>query len=644
MLPAGLNAVELGRAPVGGAVRLSFAPKGVAAVAPEARVYCDGRLVARSSSSDPLSWTEVRRDLSGLAGADCRVVFDSSTPLWVATCELTPRDLDRPNVLVVLIDTLRPDHLGCYGYERATSPNMDALAADGVLFHDAFSQASWTRPAVGTLFTGTYPTVHGAIDRPDLLRQDLPTLAQAFRDHAYETVAFVSNPSVLPVWGFGPGFTRYSDVDSMAVDPGRDKDVMDAGIAALDYLAGRPWLMYLHAIGPHSPYDPPAPYSTRFASESARGTGELAERSRTVDLYDGEIAFTDAHLGRLIDRLKSMGQYDNTLIVVMADHGEEFWEHGGLGHGTTLYDEQIRIPLIMKLPARRFAGEVRHGITQLMDVGPTLLDLAGIPVPPSFQGSSFRTLIERGDADLERPAYASLFLEQHRQYAARTLEYKYIRDTVSDTRVWFDLAVDTHENHPLGAVPPTAEALAAYASRIVATSGSGLHVLVTGSLRDPHEFELDIQASGLETWRLRYPARNGTVTPVNGGLRFRLVTAPGPDCPPGLIEWTERGGEPNNAHLLVQTGADSPITITARLDAKPMPVERLRLGADQRPAARSEMTFLPREVIASSDRFDPVVLPPLLAAYIWYVPTGGSVPDDALDRQMLDALESLGYL
>jgi len=646
MLPPGLNAVDVGPVPDNGALRLSYAARGIASSPPAVRIYCDGRLAERLSGPEGMAWSDVRVDLAGHAGADCRVVFDAGSPLWVAACELTPTATQRPNVLVVLIDTLRPDHLGCYGYARTTSPHMDALAADGVILHDTFSQASWTRPAVGTLFTSVYPKGHGAVDRPDLLRQDLPTLAQAFRDDGYETHAFVANPSVLPQWGFGPGFTRYGDIDAMVVESGKDAHVIDAGIAAIEHAQGRPWFLYLHAMGPHSPYDPPAPYDARFVSEAAQGEGEAGERARTVDLYDGEIAFTDAQVGRLIERLKALDLYDDTLILVLSDHGEEFWEHGGLGHGTALYDEQIWIPCILKLPGGAHAGGARHGVAQLMDLGPTLLDLAGIPAPPSFQGVSLRTLIAEGDIEEERPAYASLYLEQHNQYTARTEDYKYIRDAVADTRVWFDLAVDDGERRPrpLRGAPPTAAELASYASRIVAMSGAGLHILVTGSLRDPNDVTFTLHGPGLDSWRLRYPARNGSVEMAEDGLHFTMATAPGPDCPPGLVEWIERGGEPNNAHLVVRADPDAPLTITARLNGRPMPADRVRIGADMRPASLDGKAVLPLDLVALSEQFDPSVLPRELAAYVWYVPSAGAVSDDALDPEMLDALESLGYL
>lgn len=646
ILPPGLNAVDAGVVPEGGALRLSFAARGVASSPAVVRVYCDERLVERVIGPEGLAWSDVRVDLAHHAGARCRVVFDAAMPLWAAACELTPVETQRPNVLIVLIDTLRPDHLGCYGYARATSPRLDALAADGVLLRDVFTQASWTKPAVGTLFTGVYPKAHGAVDRPDLLRQDLPTLAQAFRDDGYETIAFVGNPSVLPQWGFGPGFIRYGDIDAMVVEAAKDARVIDAGIAAIEHAQGRPWFLYLHAMGPHSPYEPPAPYDARFASDAARGAGEAAERARTVDLYDGEIAFTDAQAGRLIERLKALDLYDDTLILVLSDHGEEFWEHGGLGHGSALYDEQIRIPCILKLPRGAHAGAVRSGVSQLLDLGPTLLDLVGIPAPPSFEGRSLRALIAGDGAAPDRPVYASLDLEQYSQYAARTEGCKYIRDAVADTRVWFDLAVDRAEARPqpMRAAPPTAAELAEYASRIVAMSGAGLHILVTGSLRDERDIEFTVQGPGLEEWRLRYPARNGFVAKDGNALRFSMSTAPGPDCPPGLVGWIERGGEPNNAHLVVQAAPDVPLTITARLNGRPMAADRVRIGADMRATRLEETALVPEDIVALSEQFDPVVLPDELAAYVWYAPSAGAVSDEALDPEMLNALESLGYL
>ena len=195
----------------------------------------------------------------------------------------------------------------------------------------------------------------------------------------FETQGLVTNPGCLPVWGIGDEFMFYGDVESRRYRHRDDTEVTDRAIEAARFAAGRPWFFYVHAMGPHAPYEPPGEYATMFQSPTVDGDPLAMERLTALNLYDGEIACTDMHFGRLINELKTLGLYDNTIIIFLSDHGEEFREHGGDYHGKTLYEEQLRVPLLIKLPHSARAGERRNDLIEMVDVAPTILDLVGMP-------------------------------------------------------------------------------------------------------------------------------------------------------------------------------------------------------------------------------------------------------------------------
>ncbi len=645
IVPAGSHTIDLGAIPAGGALRIGTAPRQLFQRAPHVFVLAGDVVVTKFDVREPKTWTDYRVALAayGGDGAPCRVVIVSDVDVYVSHCELVPIASGQPNVVLFLVDTMRRDHLGCYGYARDTSPNMDGLAGDGVRLNGMISQSSWTRPAVASLLTSTYPSVHRANDRADILRQDLPTVAEAFRDAGYVTEGFMSNPSCLPAWGFGRGFGRYLDIDSYTVNPGKDADVVDAVLAALDDVAGRPWFFYVHAIGPHDPYDPPAPYDRMFTTDTASLSQEEANHANARDRYDGEIAFTDAQIGRLIAALRAKGMYDNTWFVVLSDHGEEFWEHGGEGHGTTLYDELIRIPCIVKPPHPGESGVVVDGVCEIVDVAPTLIDRTGLTIPPTFQGHSLAGFLSGGTLPAHL-AYSSLYLEKHSQYGARSDGLKYINNIAAGSESWYDLAADPGEHAALAAMPSEGAALVQYASRIAASGNAGLHILVTGSLLEEHTIEGTIAGKGMGDISLRYLANNGEVHRTDDGVTFRITTSVGQGAGIGLAEWHEIGAEQNHANVHVEAKPDEPLRITVNLDGAPAPESAVFVGPAMTPRALQDTVLEPVELVAGSEQFDPVALPRRLAVYVWYVPGPETVADEDLDPGMRDALKALGYL
>lgn len=298
----------------------------------------------------------------------------------------------RPNVLLICVDTLRPDRLGYMGNTRATSPAIDKLAAEGVRFDTCWSASGWTLPSMATIFTGMYPRDHLATDFHWSMDPALPTMAGILRGQGYDTRAYVSHVILKPTYGFGDGFKSF---DYSVLDVGNPhkvstaKELTDLAIAGLRETE-KPFFMWVHYFDPHAEY---------LSHEEWAHFGD-----RDIDRYDQEIAFTDFHISRLLDELKRKGMYDNTIIIFTSDHGEEFGEHGGAYH-ETLYDEVLRCPLVIKAP--NLQPGVSKTVVEQIDFLPTVLGLLQISAPAGLPG---RNVLEP-----LRPA-EMIFLERDRPW------------------------------------------------------------------------------------------------------------------------------------------------------------------------------------------------------------------------------------
>jgi arylsulfatase A-like enzyme len=330
-----------------------------------------------------------------------------------------------PHLVLVLVDTLRADHLGAYGYPRPTSPRFDALAAQGILFEKAGSPSSWTRPAVASLFTSRLPSEHGAVATLRRLADDVPTLAEVLRAAGYRSIGVSANfPHVSEATGLARGFESFVALRSEAApdDPDwlwpepdgaggvrhlRAASAEEVNAELLRRLPERvemPLFLYAHYMEPHSGYAPPAALRERFVRDpeldrrsppassdhvldlaTGRRTASPEEIGRLVDLYDAEIAAADEALGRLLDALAARGIGADAVVVVVSDHGEEFGEHGGFFHGLALHRESIHVPLVIRAPGRP-GGERRSDAVDLLDVPTTLLALAGATPPTGMRG------------------------------------------------------------------------------------------------------------------------------------------------------------------------------------------------------------------------------------------------------------------
>ncbi len=319
------------------------------------------------------------------------------------------------NVVLVSLDTLRPDHLGCYGYGRDTSPNIDRLAAEGVLFETVVSSTSWTLPAHHALLTSLPDPVHGVLWDNHRLDEARITLAEVFREHGFRTGGVFTAPYLLPRFGFAQGFDDYLDATRydkrlrgpdvlVASEQGRTTPgALDRVASWLDRDRSRPFFLFLHLFDIHPDLDPPPPFDTMFDPDYS---GEVKGRDvfhnpairpgmtrRDLDhliaLYDGEIRYVDeAGIGRLVELLDEHGLLDSTLLVITADHGEEFFEHGRFGHRWNLYDTTLRVPLVLWAPGLVPAGVRVPEMARIIDVMPTILELAGLPQSREGMGRS----------------------------------------------------------------------------------------------------------------------------------------------------------------------------------------------------------------------------------------------------------------
>jgi arylsulfatase A-like enzyme len=333
-------------------------------------------------------------------------------PLALCLCLACGEEAHRLNLVIIGVDTLRPDHLGCYGYRHDTSPNIDEFADRGVLFENCVAPSPWTLPSFASVFTSLYPTQHGANAQRSALRANVTTLASALKAEGYATGAIINAPFLKGLYEVDRGFDFYfmTPPEGRAAD-GTTRDALEW----IDANRGGPFFMFAHYFDPHIPYDPPEPYDTMFYPDY-RGTIRSpynpknlsiyrrkdfvqmeslsdADWDRVRSIYDGEIAFTDVAVGALLEGLRERHLTENTLIVFLSDHGEEFFEHHGFEHGHTLYDELIRVPLVFSLPGVLREGERVSQQVRLVDVAPTVLDMLDIPAWPASEGVSLLSLM-----------------------------------------------------------------------------------------------------------------------------------------------------------------------------------------------------------------------------------------------------------
>jgi arylsulfatase A-like enzyme/Flp pilus assembly protein TadD len=310
------------------------------------------------------------------------------------------------NYVLITVDTLRADRIGCYGFPEIETPTMDMFARRGVKFGRCIAQTPLTLPSHTSLLSGTHPTFNGVRDNGGfLVPQDLVMLAELFKDSGYSTSAFVAAYVLDSKWGIDQGFDHYFDrfdlskykTVSLGNVQRRGDEVIDEALSWLEKNSQNSFFAWIHLYDPHTPYDPPSPFREKYPGRP----------------YLGEIAYTDAQLGRLWDYLEDKGLVEDTILIFASDHGESLGEHGEQTHGFFIYQEGIHVPLIFVTPVEKLKGLNRNNIVSLVDVMPTILEMAEIPIPGQVQGESLLPLFLNGEEKRGNFAYAETFYPRY---------------------------------------------------------------------------------------------------------------------------------------------------------------------------------------------------------------------------------------
>jgi arylsulfatase A-like enzyme len=355
----------------------------------------------RWSPTDPEDWRPCRIEVARThsdAVLEIRWAGTNATRVFVSSPITTVRGRQqRPPIFVLMLDTLRADCASLSGDEVVIGKSFARLAQDGIVFEHARSTSSWTRTAAASLFTGLSPHRHRVLDRLDVMSAGLATLPEELRRHGYQTAAWSSNPNVLPTWGFAQGFDEFTDVSVFphSMDKTDVRQVLAGVYEKIEASGSSPVFYYIHLMDPHHPYLPPPRFLEKVRRDAALSATFPARRrfvNRGVfhlyQQYLAEIVDLDLQLVRLLDLLVEEGLYDESIVLVLSDHGEEFLDHGDRNHGRTLYEEVVRVPAILKLSKSERAGTRVEQPVDLGDLMPTLLEAAGVPVPDGIDGHS----------------------------------------------------------------------------------------------------------------------------------------------------------------------------------------------------------------------------------------------------------------
>jgi arylsulfatase A-like enzyme/Tfp pilus assembly protein PilF len=341
-----------------------------------------------------------------------------------------PSSYQRPSIVLITIDTLRADRLGAYGNRSIETRNLDGIARDGMVFEQASAVVPLTLPSHTTIFTGRYPPSHGVRDNGSfVLDAAVPTATEVLKARGYRTGAFVGSYVLAARFGLNRGFDLYDDRFGFSGETAerRAGEVVSAAMHWLEAGGNRPFFCWIHLNDPHTPYDPPEPFHTRYAGR----------------LYDGEVAYADSSLEPLISLLRRRSWYEGSAIVVAGDHGESLGEHRESTHGFFLYQSTLRIPLLVKLPGNQWAGRREAGPVSLADVGPTLLSIAGERAPlPGGQGTSLADPSKRASPTYAETLYPQFNFGWSRLRSVRDGRWKYIE---APTPELYDLASDPSE-------------------------------------------------------------------------------------------------------------------------------------------------------------------------------------------------------
>ncbi|MFH1999066.1 MAG: sulfatase [Planctomycetota bacterium] len=458
-------------------------------------------------------WVDIRKEIFQLSGKKVKLILscsstiepkDGSAPASLVFCGAPVISSGRPssgappyNIVLVSLDTLRSDHLGCYGYERPVSPNLDRMAAEGLLFRHAYAQASFTLPSHASLLTSLFPSIHGAEDfKGGRMSPSIDFMAEVLARNGMNTAAFTGGGLISHEFGFHEGFDVYCELDPLG-DRFEDRKLperyrladgssgsQNLGLSWIEDHRDQPFFFFLHTYMVHD-FSPPSELSDRFnqgeTKDLSLGMQTLPylrkhflkepvpdqELSYCINIYDATILAADEMIGALMTRLEQLGIKDRTVVIVTSDHGEEFQDHGGLLHGCTLYEEMIRVPLVVYVPWLKSPRVIDEAVSHV-DVMPTVLELLGFHHDGLLQGQSFLPVL-KGKTLPARPVYAEVSLPTYTKVRCMIMDqWKYIEETrvvstpehAPTTRELYCLRQDPkEESNSLQAAPERAKSM-----------------------------------------------------------------------------------------------------------------------------------------------------------------------------------------
>ncbi len=606
---------------------------------------------------DPLRRRDHRRflpfevDLADFAGRASELAFetrgferddDARRAFWGAPALTTAR-AKAPLVIVYLVDTLRADHTGVYGYARDTTPQLDAFARDAVVFEQAVAHSSWTKPSVASLMTSLLPGQHEAVQLRDPLDERHVTLAEMLRAKGYATSAAVANAVIfLPGSRFEQGFDVFVGLHGQSGHPSKDVEaavVVDQALRLLDARRGLPTFLYVHTMDPHVPYSPPAPFDRKYEPHPLAGHPgidprtdfkEPLDREILIAQYDGDVAYGDQEFGRFVRELRARGLYDDALVVFLADHGEEFLDHGQWLHGRSVFDELIRIPLLVKFPGGRWAGKRVSEQVQEVDVLPTVLKSQGLPVPepPAIAGRPLQPVLE-GRGTGERPAVSEI---SHRGFVAhglRTARDKYVqRFSPQSDELYFDLARDAREQQDR--LPEARERVRALRAQLEGGMAPNLFHHVMRFAGDGR-YEIELRTRGfIDEVTVRGLATGESQQLLDASRRL-------------VLRVQSRPGQPREVVLRVRPRG-APVTITGTRNGRPLVLADVFVGAS---AAHPQALLLPDLEGFDGGAPDDVMRAPKPTAgpglWLWLRPIAGR-QRMVFGHAAREQLKGLGYI
>jgi len=605
---------------------------------------------------------ELKTEELGERGSRASEELVSSYALWVNPTVIVPAKRPRPNIILVIVDALRADRLGCYGYHRNTSPFIDSLADEGILFEDANAQATWTMPSMLSLLTSSYPLIRGArIAQPttsdsgedDLVVQpvSMPVSLQGeLRKSGYRTLACVGGGFLDSTLGFDSGFDWYWAPQHTPKLP----DQLTVTQRQLSVDETRPFFLFFHTYEVHNYFEGwghcldhfdrgylgklTDPYSLQHACLHGNPKDYSAEDLQYInDIYDGEVRHTDRYLQIFFEWLLDQPWGKNTIMVITADHGEGLGGHGAMSHGGIPYREVVRVPLVLHLPQHSSAGTRAKYPVALVDVMPTLLELAGLPSPASARG---RSLLSSKKSD------PPLILSESRGSAlmARKGHLWYLTYRGDRSEDLYDIAVDPDQNHNIAESSPSQLAAMRSVLAELAMNGSrGYRIAVVGERTEPLSIELNSdgplsyldaptlqRADSLQTERV---ATTDDAKPAGHRAKLRLAA-----------------GERPHVVLFEPVNPQGKISVSARLGSAPVERERFHIGSkgEAPPSLPIAIGGAAGKLLASDHSPAPSDTEEW-GLWLWLPPgaltnTGRVMNAESLPDALREQLASLGYL